>query len=115
MEQQDQHPQDQQQPNKKVQTISIITNSDIRYEGSLFQINEQKQEVVLNNVKSFGTEGRRPGNEIPAPNLVYEYIVFKGCEIKDIVMVDEKVEEEVVIDNCYYTDEIDFESLNSKF
>jgi len=42
----------------------------------------------LNNVRSFGTEGRRPGNEIAAPSNVYEYIVFKGQEIKDIIMID---------------------------
>jgi len=43
-------------------------------------------------VKSFGTEGRRPGNEITAPNLTYEYIVFKGSEIKDILMLDNEKE-----------------------
>ena len=61
-----------------INRISIITKSEIRYEGTLYQINAQDQNIALSNVRSFGTEGRRPGSEIQASNNAYDYIVFRG-------------------------------------
>lgn len=48
--------------------VSIITKSEIRYEGTLFQVNPQQQNLALKDVRSFGTEGRRPGL-----NLILNY------------------------------------------
>ncbi|KAF2491303.1 hypothetical protein BU16DRAFT_529854 [Lophium mytilinum] len=65
--------------------ISLISKSDIRYVGTLHEINSENSTVALENVTSFGTEGRRIGDEeIPASDNVYEYIVFRGSDVKDL-------------------------------
>lgn len=66
--------------------ICIITKSDIRYEGTLYLINAQEQSIALSNVRSYGTEGRKPQNEILPSNVLYQYIVFKSSDIKDIMV-----------------------------
>jgi len=46
--------------------ISLITNAHVRYEGTLVKIDKTARAMHLNNVKSFGSEGRREGaGEIP--------------------------------------------------
>ncbi|GAA5796778.1 Scd6-like Sm domain-containing protein [Helicostylum pulchrum] len=66
--------------------ISLISLSDIRYVGILHSINAQDSTVGLKQVRSFGTEGRRgkPEEEIPASDNVFDYVVFRGSDIKDL-------------------------------
>ncbi|KYG41813.1 hypothetical protein M433DRAFT_137748 [Acidomyces richmondensis BFW] len=67
--------------------ISLISKSDIKYIGTLHEINSENHTVALENVKSYGTEGRRPGNEVAGSDFLYEYIVFRGSDVKDLNIV----------------------------
>lgn len=64
------------------------------YVGTLHEINPEASTIALENVVSFGTEGRRgnPAEEIPPSASVYEYIVFRGSDVKDISVAEEKKE-----------------------
>lgn len=58
--------------------------------GTLHEINSETSTVALENVKSYGTEGRKqnPAEEIPGSDQNYEYIVFRGSDVKELTIVE---------------------------
>lgn len=65
--------------------ISLISKKNIRYEGTLYSINESDATVALQNVRSYGTEGRETEASFVAPqDVVHPYLLFRGCDIKDL-------------------------------
>ncbi|CAD8090470.1 unnamed protein product [Paramecium primaurelia] len=79
--------------------VSIITKSEIRYEGTIYQINPQQQTIALKDVRSFGTEGRRPDHEIPPNQQSYDILVFKAAEIKGFKTLEENKSEDLKFEN----------------
>merc|ERR1719228_3018656 len=67
--------------------ISLISYSEIRYEGILYTINTQESTIALQNVRSFGTEARKVP-EIPPCADIYDFIIFRGADIKDLIVLE---------------------------
>ncbi|XP_070575727.1 protein LSM14 homolog A-like [Ptychodera flava] len=64
--------------------ISLISKAEIRYEGILYTIDTKESTVALAKVRSFGTEDRPTDRPMAARDEVYEYIIFRGRDIKDL-------------------------------
>ncbi|RMZ77223.1 hypothetical protein DV738_g4495, partial [Chaetothyriales sp. CBS 135597] len=76
------------------QRFSLISKSQIRYEGILHEINPEQSTIALEDVYSFGTENRQVASFIPPTQQKYDYIVFRGSDVKDISIVEQDTAEE---------------------
>lgn len=71
-------------------TISLISVTDNRYVGLLENIDSEKGTVTLNEVRCFGTEGRKnwgPDEIYPNPT-VYQSVKFNGNDVKDLNILE---------------------------
>ncbi|XP_058488005.1 protein LSM14 homolog B-like [Solea solea] len=66
--------------------ISLISKAQIRYEGILSSVDTERSTVALAKVKSYGTEDRHSNRPVPPKDEIYEYIIFRGSDIKDITV-----------------------------
>jgi Scd6-like Sm domain len=69
--------------------IGRLTNS--RYFGTLHEINPEQSTIALEDVYSYGTEGREPSADkfVSASQQKFDYIVFRGSDVKDIKIAEE--------------------------
>jgi protein LSM14 len=56
----------------------------------LHQINPDEATIALENVLSYGTESRRVENFVPPSQQKFDFIVFRGSDVKDIKVVEEE-------------------------
>jgi len=65
---------------------------DHRYVGTLHEINPEQSTIALEDVYSFGTEDRKADKFIPPSPQRFDYIVFRGSDVKDIKVAEEQKE-----------------------
>ncbi|KPI36709.1 uncharacterized protein AB675_10063 [Cyphellophora attinorum] len=72
------------------QRFALTSKMNIRYVGTLHQINPEQQTIALEDVVSLGSEDRPVEHFVAPSNHRFEYIVFKGTDVKDIKALEEE-------------------------
>jgi len=71
--------------------LTVLTKKDIRYEGTLFDLNKKNATVSLSEVRVHGTEGRAHAEgkpEIPPSDHLFKFLIFSGNDVKDLVVLN---------------------------
>lgn len=68
--------------------ISLISKSEIRYEGILYTIDPKESTIALAKVRSFGSEDRPVERPVPPRDDIFEFIIFRASDIKDLIVDD---------------------------
>lgn len=67
--------------------ISLVTVSELRYDGILVHINTGNSTVTLKDVRMIGSENRKGSSQYVMPcSEVFDYIIFNGRDIKDLTV-----------------------------
>lgn len=70
--------------------IRLISKFNVRYEGVLKSIDAENSTITVENVSCYGTENRAPPEQqIPATNDIFQFITFRGDDIKELVVLAE--------------------------
>jgi len=65
--------------------VSLLSTSDVRYDGELYTVDPSEQSIALKHVNCMGTEGRRTGDQAIAPSdCTYEFIIFRAVNIREL-------------------------------
>lgn len=67
--------------------MSLVSKQEIRYTGILIAINSRDQTLLLQNVKSHGSEGRRGGDEVLPSAQLFDKVSFRAAELKDFYVI----------------------------
>lgn len=75
------------------QWISLTSKSEHRYKGILVAINPAEATISLEQVRSFGTEGRlaaqgRAAEELPPNEKTFPHVVFRASDVQDLKIED---------------------------
>ncbi|ODM92996.1 Protein LSM14 A [Orchesella cincta] len=80
----------------------MLSESAVGYEGILYSLDLEEATISLSKVRSFGTEDRRTPRPVGPKDEVYEFIIFRGADIKGIDVLEpppptgKEAEEDVV-------------------
>ncbi|KAI6198139.1 hypothetical protein M3Y94_01309300 [Aphelenchoides besseyi] len=83
--------------------VSLISMLEIRYEGTLYTLNTEEKTLTLSQVRSYGTEDRPVACPVEATENVYQYVVFKAANVKDLFVVEDSKDKDIGHDPAIVT------------